>query len=337
VLRRALQVNPQDARAHFYLGNLLYERQPGNAIKEWETARDLDTTFATVHRNLGLAYARIEQNLPKGIASLEKAFANDRSDATVLYELDRLSEEAGIPAEKRLARFEANPATTLQRDDALQQEIVLYVQLGQYEKAIDLLSRRHFHVWEGGGDIHDVYINALLLRGRQHFAAKRYKQALADYAAALEYPENLEVGRPENPPRDGEIYFHLGTVYEALGDSAQARSHFEKAAGKSDLAEPRYFQGLALRKLGQEGRAAQAFEGLIKSGREELDATSDSDYFAKFGERRPEAARIAHARYLIGLGYLGQGKRAEAKTEFEKVLEKNGNHLWAKANLADLR
>ena len=92
-----------------------------------------------------------------------------------------------------------------------------------------------------------------------------------------------------------------------------------------------------MRKLGQEARAAQVFDGLIQSGRQELDATSDSDYFAKFGERRSEAARIAHARYLIGLGYLGQGQRREARTEFEKVLEKNSNHLWAKVNLADLQ
>lgn len=338
VLRRALHFNPQDARAHYYLGNLLYERQPGNAIKEWKTARDLEATLATVHRNLGLAYARIEGNPQKGIASLEKAFACDRNDATVLYELDRLSEQAGIPPGRRLARFEANQATTSQRDDALQQEIVLYAQLGQYDKVIDLLGHRHFHVWEGGGDIHNVYINAHLLKGRQHFAARRYKQALDDYAAALRYPENLEVGRPEHPPRDGEIYYHLGTAYEALGDNSQARAHFEKAvAEKSDLSEIRYFQGLALRKLGQEAQATHVFDGLIQAGRQELDATSDPDYFAKFGERRPEAVRIAHARYLMGLGYLGQGKRGDAKTEFEKVLEKNGNHLWAKVHLADLQ
>ena len=210
--------------------------------------------------------------------------------------------------------------------------------MGQYGKALDLLGRRHFHVWEGGGDIHDVYINAHLLEGRQHFAAKRYKQALDDYAAALQFPENLEVGRPEHPPRDGEIYFHLGTAYEALGDNAQAKAHFEKAASeKIDLPEARYFQGLALRKLGQEARATLVFEGLIKSGRQELDATSDSDYFAKFGERRAETVRIAHGRYLMGLGYLVQGRRAEAKVEFEKVLGQNINHLWARVELASLR
>jgi len=337
-LRGALRQNPQDARAHYYLGNLLYERQPENAIQEWETARELAPTFATAHRNLGLAYARIEQNLPKGIASLEKAFACDRKDATVLYELDRFSEEAGVAPEKRLARLEANQETVLERDDATQQEIALYVQLGQYDKAMRLLTRRHFHVWEGGGDIHDVYINAHLLRGRQRFNDKRYKEALEDFAAALEYPENLEVGRPERPAREAEIFYHLGTAHEALGDAVQAGAYFEKTvAGKSDRAESRYFLGLAMRKLGRQAEAAQIFQRLIETGKAELDATSDLDYFAKFGERRPEAARIGQARFLMGLGYLGQDKRAEARAEFERVLEKNINHLWAQVHLAGLR
>ncbi|MFB3923942.1 MAG: DUF5107 domain-containing protein [Terriglobia bacterium] len=337
-LKAALRHNPQDARAHYYLGNLLYERQPERAIKEWEAARELEPNFATAHRNLGLAYARVEKDLQKGIASLEKAFEYDPKDATVLYELDRFSQEAGIAPEKRLARLEANQTTTLERDDALQQELVLYVLLGRYDKAIDLLTRRHFHAWEGGGDIHDVYIDARLMRGQQHMKNQRYAEALADFTAALEYPENLEVGRPENPPRDAEIHYHLGTVYEAQGDRTQARSHFATAAaGKTGLPEGRYFQGLALRKLGREAEAGRVFDGLLSSGREELQAVSDDDYFAKFGEKRPEATRISHARFLMGLGYLGQGKRMEAKAEFERALEKNINHLWARAYLADLR
>jgi tetratricopeptide (TPR) repeat protein len=338
VLQAALKNHPQDARALYYLGNLLYDRQPAKAIQAWEQSRSLDDTFATVHRNLGLAYARIENNLSKGIASLEKAIACDRNDATLYYELDRLAEQAGVSPEKRLARLESNHEVVLQRDDALQQMIILYVQLGQYDQAIDLLNRRHFHVWEGGGDIHDVYINAHLLRGQYHFKNGRYQEALKDYEAALAYPENLEVGRPEQPTRDAEIYYFIASAYGALGDRTQSRAFYEKSvAQKVDVPEVRYFQGLALRKLGQEAKAARIFGELINAGKAELAATSDMDYFAKFGERRSEAARVAHARYLMGLGYLGQDRRAEAKAEFEKVVARNINHLGARTQLAALR
>ena len=338
VLEHATAHNPRDARARYYLGNLLYDRQPAEAIKAWEVARQIDSSFCTVHRNLGLAYARFQNDLPKALVSMEKAVACNPQDSRVLAELDQIEEQAGVPAEKRLARLERNQQVVLERDDAVQQEIALYVQLGQYEKAIDLLSRRHFHVWEGGGEIHDVFISAHLLRGQDAFRQQRFREALRDFQAALEYPENLEVGRPLEPPRDPEIHYMIGTAFEALGDGAQSRSQYEKAgAAKLEMPEAAYFQGLALRKLGQEDKAAGIFRDLLKTGEKELAATSDLDYFAKFGEKRSEAVRLAHARYLMGLGYLGQGKRAEAKAEFEKVLEKNANHLGALTQLAALR
>jgi tetratricopeptide (TPR) repeat protein len=338
VLQRAIVQNPQDAHAYYYLGNLLYDRQPEAAVRAWEKSRALDDTFATVHRNLALAYAQVEKNLPQAIASLEQALARDKSDPRLYLELDQLQEQAGTPPQKRLARLESNQEVVLQRDDAVQQEIILYVELGQYDKALDLLRRRHFHVWEGGGDIHDVYINALLLRGQQHFKHQRYREALKDFEAALEYPENLEVGRPEHSLRDAEIYYHLGSAEEALGDAAKARALYAQAvARKVEAPEIRYFQGLALGKLGEAAQAASVFAELVKSGKQELEATSDMHYFAKFGERRSEAARTAHAHYLMGLGYLGQGNRPEAKAEFEKVIERNVNHLGARTQLAALR
>jgi len=338
VLQRAIVQNPQDAHAYYYLGNLLYDRQPEAAVRAWEKSRVLDDTFATVHRNLALAYAQVEKNLPQAMASLEQALARDKSDPRLYLELDQLQEQAGTPPQKRLARLESNQEVVLQRDDAVQQEIILYVELGQYDKALDLLRRRHFHVWEGGGDIHDVYINALLLRGQQQFKHQRYREALKDFEAALEYPENLEVGRPEHSLRDAEIYYHLGSAEEALGDAAKARALYAQVvARKVEAPEIRYFQGLALGKLGEAAQAASVFAELVKSGKQELEATSDMDYFAKFGERRSEAARTAHAHYLMGLGYLGQGNRPEAKAEFEKVIERNVNHLGARTQLAALR
>jgi len=60
-----------------------------------------------------------------------------------------------------------------------------------------LLESHHFHVWEGGGRIHNVYVDAHLLRGQEHFAAARYREALKDYVAALDYPENLDEAKNE--------------------------------------------------------------------------------------------------------------------------------------------
>jgi tetratricopeptide (TPR) repeat protein len=232
-------------------------------------------------------------------------------------------------------KLESNQQTVLGRDDAVQQEITLYVQLGQYDKAIDLLRRRHFHVWEGGGEIHDIYINAHLLRGQQSFKNKRYREALADYEAALAYPENLEVGKPYLAERDAEISYFIGTAWEAMGNVKEAQAFYQKsAAQKLESAEIRYFQALSLKKLGKGTQAAVLFDELLKSGREELGSSVDLGYFAKFGTRRSEAARKAEAHYLMGLGFLGKNDRQEAKAEFKRVLELDPNHLRAGTQLS---
>ena len=49
VLQQAISDNPSDARARYYLGNLLYDKkQHQEAIKLWEQARALDDTFSAL-------------------------------------------------------------------------------------------------------------------------------------------------------------------------------------------------------------------------------------------------------------------------------------------------
>jgi tetratricopeptide (TPR) repeat protein len=338
VLKVAEAMNPGDPRAPYYLGNLLYDHQPENAIKEWEKSRSLDSSFSIVNRNLGLAYARNENDLPKAIASLERAVACKPDDPRLYLELDQMYEAGGLRAEKRLALLERNQAAVAQYDDPLAREIELLVQLGHYDKAIKLLEGHHFHVWEGGGVIHGVYVDAHLLRGEESFKAKRYDDARKDFEAALEYPENLEVGRPARDARALEICYFIGAAHEALGHPERAKQFYEKSVpelyGRSEIG---YYQGLALRKLGRAAEAAELFEGLVSFGKDRLAASPGLDFFAKFGEKKSERNRLAEAHYLIGLGHLGKGEKGEAKAEFEQALKVNPNHTWAAGRLSELQ
>jgi tetratricopeptide (TPR) repeat protein len=337
VLRWAEKRNPNDAKASYYLGNLLFDIQSEEAIRKWEKSRKLDSTLAVVHRNLGLAYARVENDVLKAVASLEKAVACNREDPRLFYELDLLYESGGVSPQKRLEVLQKNHNTVLQRDDALSREIALLVQVGRYKKAIDILETHHFHVWEGGGRIHDVYVDAHLFRGQEHFKAARYKEALDDYEAALDYPENLEVGKPFRGGRASQIYYFMGTAWEALGEAKKAQEYFEKSVStKHRWSEICYYQGLAFQKLSREDEANQLFEGLIRFGKEGLRTSPSLDFFTKFGERESAGIRRANAHYLLGLGYLGKGRKAEAKEEFEKALRLNVNHFKAKKQLSAL-
>ncbi|MEA2063592.1 MAG: tetratricopeptide repeat protein, partial [Gemmatimonadota bacterium] len=336
VLRSAIRKNPADAHAPYYLGNLMFDSQPENAIEQWEKSRQLDGSFSIVHRNLALAYSRTLGKVPEAIASLEAAIECDRDDPRYFLELDQLYETSGEAPKKRLALMQKNQKAVDKDDTLVMRQCILYVQLGEYDKAIDVLENKHFHVWEGGGKIHDVFVDAHLARGQRYHEEHKYTEALAEYVKALEYPVNLEVGRPHDGGRDPQIYYFVGTAHQALGDEEKARSGFGKSVvgirpADSDLA---YYQGLALRKLGKEDRAGRLFEGLTESGTGMLEAGSVTDYFAKFGEKLSREALMAEAHYLRGLGHLGKGKETEAKREFEKALKLNINHIQAGMQLS---
>ena len=338
LLRWAIAKHPQDARAPFYLGNLLYDHQPDNAIRAWEEARKRDDAFALTHRNLAIAYAQHEKNIPKAIASLEKAVALNPREARFLYELDVLYESGGAPVTRRLEMLTKHHDTVTRRDDALTREIVLLTVAGQADRALELLRGRHFRNWEGSSQIHNVYVDACLARGQQLAAQKRPREALAAFEAALDYPENLEVGRARRSPRTAQIQYLIGTAHESVGDASAAKAAFEKAAAGRDrgATESGYFQALALQKLGRSGEARPVFERLVRAGEEQLTKGEAPDYFAKFGEKTSERVRQANAHYLIGLGGLGLGEKTRASQELRRALDLHPAHLGASLAIAGL-
>ena len=332
VLRRAMEANPKDGNAAYLLGCLLYDNQPENAIKAWEEARRRDGRFALTHRNLGLGYAQYEKNIPKAIASLEKAIELNPSEARFFFELDTQHEAAGTPVARRLELLTKHHDTVAKRDDALIREIVLLTVSGRADRALELLQGRRFRNWEGSSQVHSVYVDACLTHGQKLAADGKPREALAIYQAALEYPENLEVGRARRSPRAARVQFHIGTAYEALGDTASAKAAFEHTLAGRDGggSDSDYFRARALQKLGRKAEAKPIFKALVKTGEEQLTQGEGPDYFAKFGEKTSERVRQANAHYLIGLGQLGLGEKQKANVSFHKALELHPAHLGAR-------
>jgi tetratricopeptide (TPR) repeat protein len=345
-----MQANPNDARAPYYLGNLLFDWQPAEAVKLWERSRDLDGSFPIVHRNLAAAYARHENRLDKAIASLERAVAQGAPHAIHFFELDQLYEAAGAQPEKRLALLEKHHAVVNERDDALAREVQLKVVMGKYDDAIRLMTGRRFNVWEGGArfNVHDVWTDAHLLRGHQYLAAGRNKEALADYERSLAFPETLSVARFRGGGRHAEVTYWIGVAHEALGDAEKARAAWKEASaelprvGQDDILPTTdrtvllYYQARALGKLGERDRAAALFQRLVKSGAGALAQGDKVDFFAKFGEQQTQRARLAQAHYIAGLGHAGLGDTQAAQREFTQALAASPDHLGSKTALARL-
>ncbi|HVN03131.1 MAG TPA: DUF5107 domain-containing protein [Bryobacteraceae bacterium] len=340
VLRAAVEANPADARAPYYLGNLLYDWQPEEATKMWQTSEAIDPSFAIVHRNLATAYMHRKPgaDLDKAIAELEKAVGCQRQYALHFTELDELYEQAGTSLEKRDALFSRNAALVARRDDAENRAIAVKVALGDYDDAIRMMTGRPFAVAEGVNlNVDEHWTVAHVLRGRQSIAAEHYEQALADFKAALAIPANLPLGLAGAAGlHNAEAAYWTGVAYEGLGDGAQAKASWEKAAASGpvrrhrrasapvDLARDaeRYYQGLALEKLGKAEEAAAIFKGLVTAGQQVLAS-----------QKQAPRVQLAMAHYVIGLGYLGRNDQAGAKTELKLAVETDPGLAEANAAL----
>jgi tetratricopeptide (TPR) repeat protein len=219
------------------------------------------------------------------------------------------------------------------RKSLLIREISLLVQVGKYDRAIDLLANNQFFVSEGGGrELRDAYIDAHLLRGLRYADDRQHEKALTHFRQAAEYPDNLSLERPEIDRRQPQVAYHTGTAYAALGEMDKAKESFEQATAPdipSSWSEARFYQALALRKLARSAKAREIFEDLVAAGTRRLSGEGNVDFFAKFGEQETRQARRATAHYQLGLGLLGQGKIEEARNQFEQAVNFNAGHTWA--------
>jgi tetratricopeptide (TPR) repeat protein len=347
VLEAAMRLNAADARAPYHLGNFWYaHRRYAEAIACWEQSRALDGRFATVHRNLGLAYYNKLNDPQRALQSLEAAFELDPSDARVLFELDQLYKKLNRPPAERLAFLEQHAGLVEQRDDLAVERISLLNLLGRPDAAFELLSSRSFHPWEGGeGKLTSQYIASLVEIARRHIQHGEYAEAIRRLEQAQAYPHNLGEGKLYGA-QENNIFYYLGRAYSGLGASERASACFTRAStGLSDPTSAMYYndqppdmifyQGRACLELGQAAEARAIFQKLVGYGQAHVDDEITIDYFAVslpdflvFDEDLSWRNRI-HCQYMMALGHTGLGQYAQAEAGYAEVLKLNASHLGA--------
>jgi tetratricopeptide (TPR) repeat protein len=345
----AMQLDPADARAPYYLGNFWYaHRRYAEAIACWETAARLDAAFPTVFRNLGLAYYNQRGDAEQARRAYETAQRLDPADARIFLELDQLYKKINVSPGERLARLEAQPHLVDRRDDLTIEYVNLLLIAGRYALALEILTRRRFHPWEGGeGRVTGAYVNCLVEAARQHILQADYPAALSLLEQARTYPHNLGEGKLYAALENNVLYYS-GVACQGLGAAGaeRAQAFFEQAAtGLSEPTSPMYYndqpphmifyQGLALQQLGQAAAATQIFEKLVQYGLDHLADPVQMDYFAVslpdflvFDEDLSHKNQV-HCHYMMALGYLGLNMKAEAASQFDQVLALNADHIGA--------
>lgn len=347
VLKSAIENNPTDSKAYYYLGNLWYDKkQYSEAISCFEKSTEIDASFPTVHRNLALAYYNKLNNPEKAKHSLEKAFELDTKDARVFLELDQLYKKLNMSNKERLSLFEKHIELVEIRDDLYIEYITLLNLSCQHDLAKELIAKRKFHPWEGGeGKVTKQYVYSHVEIAKKALENKDFETAINELKAALVYPENLGEGKLAGA-QENDINYYLGCAYEGLKDVEKAKEFFSKASVGLD--EPTsamfyndqppemiFYQGLAQLKLNNLDKSRDKFNKLIQYGKNHLSDNVTIDYFAVslpdfliFDEDLNKKNKI-HCHYLMMLGYLGLNNISSAKEELSSVLNLDVNHQGA--------
>jgi len=336
-LEFAIAANPRDARACYYLGNLLYDRRRHNeAIEYWERSAAVDPAFSVVWRNLGIGYFNILRDARRAQEAFENARTANPTDARLLYEQDQLAKRTGATPLARLERLEQNLPLVAQRDDLSVELASLYNQTGQPEKALELLRSRQFQPWEGGEGLTIAqYVRAHLALGRRALMKGDAAAATREFETALEDPP--QAGEAKHPlTNQSNIYYWLGIAWEARGEEERARGCWRKAAATAEeISEMTYYSALALTRLGEEEACAGLLRQVITHARQLSQQPARIDYFATslpamllFHEDL-EARKNLTARFLEAQGRFGLGERKRARPLLNRVLKLDPNHAMA--------
>ena len=327
VLKSAQEMNPTDAMAFYYLGNLLGDHQPMNAIQQWENCLKIKKDFSPAYRNLSFEYSRYRNDLPKAIQNLETAIQLNNKDPRYFYELDILYEKTNTPVEKRMKMLESNKQIVSLEDNAMSRLALVYTHNGRYDEALNILTTHHFNLREGSRMLRTLYEDTYQLRGMQELTQGKYKEALEDFKQSYEYPRNLESGRPMKNRRFVQTFYLIGAASDAMGNRDEARNYYQKAIDEdAGDTEYLYYKGLAYARLGNKDKASEAFKQLADISKQPIQNTNA---FISFIRNESDDFYKAKKHFMAALADIGQGDNNSAKEELQNSLELNPVDLWA--------
>ena len=345
VLQESIAADPQNAPAHYLLGNFLYDRRRHEeAIQHWETAAMLNPSFPTVWRNLGIAIFNVRGDTATARAAFDRALAANPNDGRVVYERDQLWKRVGESPERRLAELQRYSHLIWQRDDLSVELATLYNQVGQPEEALQLLLHRHFQPWEGGeGLVLAQYVRSRLLIGQASLNAGDGIAALSHFRAALQPPKNLSEARHLLASQN-DIYYWLGAAHEGLGIQGEAaywwhratrqRGDFQQMAVRR-VSDMTYWTAMAYQRLGSSELATNLFREILNYSTELASTEAKIDYFATslpamlLFEEDLERRNQIEALFLRAQALSGLGSNDEAVASLKDLLQLDCNHTGA--------
>jgi len=330
VLRRALEVNPDDATAHFLLGSLyLSGGLADRAVREWQEARRLQPAIPVLHRDLGLTLLHALQQPERALEVLSEGTRMDPGNVEVYRALDQVLGLLGRPAEERVQALQAYPQPQKLPGSLVFKLALALVEAGRIQEAEALFPDRFFAREEFGTNVRQIYVEVLVQKARAQAsrkdcgAARETIGGLGREVAGLEFTKDgLDVF--VEAPR---TQFTIGEILETCGDSAEARTRWQKASLALD-AYPQPNVAYAYRaatRIGEADKVRPRVEAALQSWTNRLAVGT--------GYPGPNACGQG-----LMLRVLGRDAEAEAKLREALLLpDKLMSHYLSRAALAEAR
>jgi tetratricopeptide (TPR) repeat protein len=337
---------PNFTIVYYGLGNFYFNaKRHQDAIQIWERAVAAGCQYATLYRNLGIAYWNANQDGERAIYSYEKAIEQAPDDMRIQFEYDQLRKKLNHDPMIRLKDLLALKDKVFSRDDFSVELATLYNLTDQSEKALQLLVNRNFHPWEGGeGQVLKQYTYACIKLGILAIRDGDPQKALTLFNESIDTPDNL--GEKYHPLQAvAHVNYWKGRAYSELGNELEALKHFQASADEegdfidmavSSFSELTYFKALSMIELGKESEALEVLSEMKKFANRKLKEEAKIDYFATslplllVFEDDIQMRNTIEAYYLLGLADMGAENLDCANENFKKIIDLNASHIGAR-------
>jgi tetratricopeptide (TPR) repeat protein len=314
VLEDALKSRPNDATAHYLIGNMRLESGlADDAIAEWQAAQRLNPGIPVLQASLGRTLLRLKHDPQGALDAFHAGLATDASNAELYEGFATSAALLSRPASERAAALERYPDAAHMPASLVYDLALSEAEAGAFDKAKALFANRFFPREEGGTNVRQVWIRVRALEAAQAPCADALKilDHVGEAVPGLDFTRDGLAPFVDAAPNQ----FSFGSVEARCGRKEAASKLLEKMARETDPAN-RVF-GAKLARM------------LPGSNVAKLEAAS---------QRQTPAA--SWPATVAGLVYLELGNREKAAELFEAALllpDRNLAHHVARTALAEIK
>ena len=280
ILNWAIGLHPEKGRLHYHLGNLLMARwRTQEAFAEWKKAEKLGEKTVILQMNIAKWHINISKDQASAMRALKKAREFAQTDIHQLVIESDLLRSMGRYEDilKLLKKHPMQLSKSCRLGHDFAKALLEKKSYDMFDKFV--ASCNYSENWQMSSPI-DILPERYLKEALQMFNSGKYQQAAELFAKMNDVPSNLcRYPRAQNGVGKDGIYvaslYYIGACHEKLGSRKIAEEFFEKVVAiETPVAwEPlywynawkgRYYQALALQKLGRTAMANIIFDSLEK-------------------------------------------------------------------------